>query len=568
MKTIDSPYADHATERSQGFASQRQASAVRTSRQARSPFQLPWRALVLLLCAFVFSPQAWALSCDIDNDSDIDLQDLTLIQQAILGRATVSGPDDPRDVDGNDIINSIDGRLCALRCTRARCSVTNSPPVANAGPDQRVTRGSLVALDGSASRDPEGAPLNLAWLLVGQPPGSAALMAGSSSSNPSFTADLAGDYVVQLIVHDGQLASAPDMVTISASNTPPTITMMAPLPNQRFTAPATMIVSADATDSGGQITAVAFYQGDTPIGTVSSAPYRITWSPIPAGSYVLKASATDDDGATSWSDAVSITVTNDTGVRVYYLHNDHLNTPRMVSDEANRVVWRNSPLTEPFGMSPPEEDPDGDGQAFTLNLRFPGQYADWESNLHYNYFRDYDPETGRYWQSDPIGLAGGVNTYVYGNGNPPTYSDPLGLWVFGVYNNATRQLSINDLETGQSISGPFSSGGRPFGAPIPNGIYDVVQHPDFDFYRLEPVDDSYGDDTSDRTNRNNFRLHRPGRTFGCIAAEDADNWRKVRDLIRKTETDNVTVRSKSRRPWASSTELLIRYGRIVVINSN
>lgn len=62
-----------------------------------------------------------------------------------------------------------------------------------------------------------------------------------------------------------------------------------------------------------------------------------------------------------------------------------------------------------------------------LNLRFPGQYYDAESGLHYNYFRDYDPETGRYVQSDPIGLQGGLNTYLYANGNSLRYADALGL---------------------------------------------------------------------------------------------------------------------------------------------
>jgi RHS repeat-associated protein len=124
-----------------------------------------------------------------------------------------------------------------------------------------------------------------------------------------------------------------------------------------------------------------------------------------------------------------------TGTDVFYIHADHLGTPRKVSGPSdNQVLWTWE--SEVFGNSPPNQNPSGQGD-FVFNLRFPGQYFDTETGLHYNYFRDYDPSTGRYIQSDPIGLAGGINTYAYVNGNPVSASDLKGLDVTIIINNNT-----------------------------------------------------------------------------------------------------------------------------------
>ncbi|MGH9892313.1 MAG: RHS domain-containing protein, partial [bacterium] len=89
---------------------------------------------------------------------------------------------------------------------------------------------------------------------------------------------------------------------------------------------------------------------------------------------------------------------------LYFIHTDHLGTPQILTDETQQVVWAAD--YRPFGEATLTKD------NVTFNLRFPGQYYDSESGLHYNYYRDYGPSVGRYIiQSDPIGLGGGLNTY-------------------------------------------------------------------------------------------------------------------------------------------------------------
>ncbi|PHV05703.1 hypothetical protein CSQ96_19955 [Janthinobacterium sp. BJB412] len=99
---------------------------------------------------------------------------------------------------------------------------------------------------------------------------------------------------------------------------------------------------------------------------------------------------------------------------------DHLGTPREMFDGQGRVVW--SAKYKAWGKVFEEKN-----QGVEQPLRFQGQYADAETGLHYNRYRYYDPDAARYVQSDPIGLAGGINTYGYGLGNPVSKVDPLGL---------------------------------------------------------------------------------------------------------------------------------------------
>ncbi len=127
---------------------------------------------------------------------------------------------------------------------------------------------------------------------------------------------------------------------------------------------------------------------------------------------------------TIWLGSVPVATVQDG--KLYYVHADHLGTPRVITEPGtNTIVWRWD--ADPFGTSEANEDPDGDGLKLSYNLRFPGQYFDAETGKHYNHFRDYDPNISRYVESDPIGLEGGLNTYLYVKGNPITAIDPRGL---------------------------------------------------------------------------------------------------------------------------------------------
>ncbi|WP_226980429.1 RHS repeat-associated core domain-containing protein [Xanthomonas sp. LMG 12459] len=127
-----------------------------------------------------------------------------------------------------------------------------------------------------------------------------------------------------------------------------------------------------------------------------------------------------------WLDDLPVGVLAKTTLR--YVQPDHLGTPRAVIDPVRDVaIWRWDLKGEAFGTTAPDQDPDKDGTAFVFNMRFPGQRYDSATGLNQNYFRDYDAVTGRYGQSDLIGLEGGSSTYAYVDGSPLSFMDPFGL---------------------------------------------------------------------------------------------------------------------------------------------
>lgn len=133
----------------------------------------------------------------------------------------------------------------------------------------------------------------------------------------------------------------------------------------------------------------------------------------------------------------------------YYFHTDHLGTPQSVTDSTQQIAWQ------------AEYDPFGEATETVTNveqnLRFPGQYRDRENGIHYNYFRTYDPTIGRYTQSDPIGLDGGLNTYGYTGSNPISMYDLFGLEKFSLFDQSPIWTS-GSINLHQSKVFPDKSG--------------------------------------------------------------------------------------------------------------
>jgi RHS repeat-associated protein len=294
-----------------------------------------------------------------------------------------------------------------------------------------------------------------------------------------------------------------DSPTINAA---PTVSITAPTNNAVFQAPAMVNLTATAADSYGTVSKVEFYRDTTLIATVttpssgtsSSGTYTASDPGVAIGNYSYTAKAYDNFVRVTTSAAVNVTVVTEPvgAAPIYFIYPDQLNTPRAITNAQGSTVWTWA-NNDPFGNNAPNENPSGLG-TFTMNLRFPGQYFDRETNTHYNYYRDYDPAIGRYIQSDPIGLAGGINTYAYVYDNPIKFTDPKGLDTYICtrplrWNTPFGTIGINvgpfhhqyvctvsDLN-GQVICGSITASGSIFGSPASptgpnnNDVYEPTQ---------------------------------------------------------------------------------------------
>jgi len=148
--------------------------------------------------------------------------------------------------------------------------------------------------------------------------------------------------------------------------------------------------------------------------------------------------------------------------KVYFYHTDHLGTPWRLIDMRGKIVWEANYC--PFGQAYIKIS------EVTNNLRFPGQYWDEETKLHYNRFRYYSPEFGRYISKDPIGYLAGLNNYIYVGNNPVNIIDPTGLWWKAISSIALGIAAAAIVVMSAPVSLPLLAGAAVVGVGVGLGV--------------------------------------------------------------------------------------------------
>jgi RHS repeat-associated protein len=269
-------------------------------------------------------PLGSVVTLDGTGSSDVDGQSLSYSwsilskpagSAATLSLNTAPNPFFTADKAGNYVIQLIvnDGSVNSQPAS-VTVSTINSVPVANPGPNQTVTAGATVALDGSGSTDADGDPLTYAWAILSQPATGSAGLSNAHTVNPTFVASTAGLYVVQLIVNDGKVDSPPvtASITVNSANQPPIVSAG---PNQGISLPVTLAtLQGSAADDGlpvGGVLTSAWTQVSGPSATISSPASPVTTVVLTTvGTYVFRLTANDTQLSSSADTSVLLTPPN------------------------------------------------------------------------------------------------------------------------------------------------------------------------------------------------------------------------------------------------------------------
>mgnify|MGYP001316459132 CR=1 FL=1 len=277
---------------------------------------------------------------------------------ATLSNPTTANPLFTADLDGSYVLTLIvnDGQLdSTLDVVLVIAATDNSAPDANAGPNQDVATGSTVTLDGSGSFDANGDTLTYSWAFTSRPDNSTATLSDASAAKPTFFADLDGSYVLNLIVNDGLVDSAPAKVTITAAQNPQPTAIAGP--NQDVATGSTVTLDGSGSfDANGDTLTYSWAFTSRPDNSTATLSDASTADPTffadLDGSYVLNL-IVNDGLADSDPDKVTITATTP-------------NSPPIADAGADQSVSTNTTVTLNGSGS---SDPD-DADSLTYNWTF------------------------------------------------------------------------------------------------------------------------------------------------------------------------------------------------------
>jgi hypothetical protein len=244
-------------------------------------------------------------SSDVDGDLLTFAWSLTTVpvgSGATLSDSSAVAPSFVIDLPGTYVAQLIvDDGMVASPPDTAAITTLNSPPVADAGPDQSVFVGNVVVLDGSGSSDVDGDPLTFSWSLTTVPAGSGAALSDGSVVMPTFAVDLPGTYVAQLMVNDGTADSSPDTVAITTLNSAPVADAG---PNQSVFRGDTVFLDGNgSSDADGDPLTFSWSLTTVPAGSAATLSDPVAAAPTfvadTAGTYVAQLIVNDGtvDGA-------------------------------------------------------------------------------------------------------------------------------------------------------------------------------------------------------------------------------------------------------------------------------